>query len=156
MFNVQILTFCVSDGMHELVLLRRASALWVRPPTTAINVLKFWSWRRRFDEKTLGLWKDSSMNCTSICWSQSFSSNLRNFKIFVSIWVKFNWENAEYIPAKFAIFTLATLMNLTIISARCCGVVLLSTMHWTHCESPLKRAIDRSNLGLSFRDAWTA
>lgn len=40
-------TFCVGDGMHWLVLLSLASELCVSPPTTAINVLKFCSWRRR-------------------------------------------------------------------------------------------------------------
>ena len=50
------------------------------------------------------------------------------------------------------VFTLATLTNLTMTSALCWGVVLLSTIHWIHWESPLKRAMERSSLGLSLMD----
>ena len=52
--------------------------------------------------------------------------------------------------------TWATLMNFVMTSARCWGVVLQSTIHCTHCDRPLKRAIDRSSLGCSFSDAVIA
>lgn len=56
----------------------------------------------------------------------------------------------------FKYLTFATLQNFTMTSARCWGVVLLNTIHCIHCERPLKRAIERSNFGLSFNDAVIA
>ena len=52
--------------------------------------------------------------------------------------------------------TFATSTNLTMTLALCCAVVLLSTMHWIHCERPLKSAIERSSFGVSLSDVTVA
>lgn len=38
-------TFVTSEDRWEWVSFRREIELWLRPPTTAISVLKFWRWR---------------------------------------------------------------------------------------------------------------
>lgn len=50
--------------------------------------------------------------------------------------------------------TCATLMYLVMTSARNWGVSLLSTISCTHWEIPLKRAMERSSVGLSTRQPW--
>ena len=62
------LTFCVSPGMQAVVLYNLARALWVSPPTTAINVLKFCNIR--------SFWKQKQKTLKSFKTYYIFKNNL--------------------------------------------------------------------------------
>lgn len=50
--------------------------------------------------------------------------------------------------------TSATCTKCVMTSARCVAVGLLRIMSWTHCETLLKREMNRSRTGLSTVQPW--
>lgn len=72
-------------------------------------------------------------------------------------WSVMRFKYIYFTPKKCVLFlTRDTLTNLLMTSALCSAVVLLSTIHCTHWESPLNSEIERSSFGLSLREASIA
>ena len=156
--------------MHVLVLLSRASELCVKPPTTAISVLKLFNWRSLCKFHTTHGGINTHFFSSKLAMLQRYGMKLSKngataIDLNRSCNFKFQKLGRETVDVALLHYqtsgkstapTLATLTNLTMISDLCWGVVLLSTMHCIHCDKPLNRAMERSSLGFSFRLAWMA